>query len=284
MPHVERPDGALIHYEVHGGRGHPLLLIAPGGVSSQIESWERSRIHPVREFSDSFRVIAMDQRHAGRSLAPAAPFSYAETAKDQLAVLEHAGVERALVMGACIGCAHAFRLAHDAPERVSAIVAQDPVGLDETNSLATFFAMFDETMRVARADGMDAVLKAALESPVFSRNPAAGPFAARLHADPAFREQLRALGVESYVALVVRFRDGVWPDRRPYLSVEDAWMRRCPVPVLVLPGSDPFHPTGVALRIGRDAPRARCLAVDCRSGTNLPATLREIRAFLQAHS
>ncbi len=279
MPDVARPDGATIHYQ-SSGSGQPLLLIAPGGVSSQIEAWERSRIHPVREFADGFRVIAMDQRHAGRSFAPAVPFSYEQTAADQLAVLDHAGAGRAFVMGGCIGCAHAFRLAHDAPDRIAGIVAQDPVGLDDTNSLATFFAMFDETMRVARADGMDAVVKAALEEPIFSRNRAAGPFAARIHGDPGFREQVRSLRVEVYVALVVRFRDGVWPDRRPYFSVDESWMRRCPTPMLVLPGSDPFHPTGVARQICREAPRARCLDVDCRSDAKLPATLREIRAFL----
>jgi pimeloyl-ACP methyl ester carboxylesterase len=281
MPEFSRPDGATIHYEVSGA-GPPLLLIAPGGVSSQIEAWERSRIHPVRAFADGFRVIAMDQRHAGRSFAPAVPFSYEQTAADQLAVLDHAGAASALVMGGCIGCAHAFRLAHDAPGRIRAIVAQDPVGLDgATNSLATFFAMFDETMRVARADGMDAVVKAALEEPVFSKNRAAGPFAPRIHGDPAFREQIRAMRVEVYIALVVRFRDGVWPDRRPYFSVDESWMRTCATPILVLPGSDPFHPTVVARQICRDAPHARCLDVDCRSDAKLPATIESLRAFLR---
>ena len=38
MPTVTRPDGAVIHYETWGD-GFPLLLIAPGGVSSQIDFW-----------------------------------------------------------------------------------------------------------------------------------------------------------------------------------------------------------------------------------------------------
>ena len=40
MPEITRPDGATIHYEVVG-RGYPLLLIAPGGVSSQVAFWKR---------------------------------------------------------------------------------------------------------------------------------------------------------------------------------------------------------------------------------------------------
>ena len=36
MANVMRPDGAELHYQVTGA-GVPLLLLAPGGVSSQIE-------------------------------------------------------------------------------------------------------------------------------------------------------------------------------------------------------------------------------------------------------
>jgi pimeloyl-ACP methyl ester carboxylesterase len=228
-------------------------------------------------------VIAMDQRHAGRSPAPAAPFSYDLTAGDQLAVLDAAGARRAHVMGGCIGCAHAWRLVHDAPERFAAVVCQDPVGLDETNTLGAFFHMFDETMRLARAEGMDAIVRAAQAGPVFAANNAAGPFAQRIHDDPSFREAMRRMPVERYVALVVRFRDGIWPARAPFLTVSKEWMARCPAPMLVLPGSDPFHPTGVARLICRTAPRARCLDLDCRSPQKLGATVAAIRAFFTEH-
>lgn len=282
MPQLSRPDGATIHYEVFG-RGYPLLLIAPGGVSSQIGFWERSAINPIKAFAGDFMVIGMDQRHAGGSPAPAAPFSYDLTVADQLAVLDAVDVRQAHVMGGCIGCAHAWRLIHDAPDRITAVVCQNPVGLDETNSLGTFFRSFDETMRLARAEGMDAVVRAAEETPIFTANNAAGPFAQRIHDDPAFREELRRMPVERYVALIVRFRDGVWPDNPPYFTVSAEWMAHCPAPMLVLPGSDPFHPTGIAHQICRAAPRARCLDVDCRSPEKLESTIASVRAFLLEH-
>src|SRR5690606_31006746 len=83
MAFVERPDGARVRYEVYGS-GYPLLLIAPGGVSSSIEFWQRSTIKPAESFANEFMVIAMDQRHAGLSRAPLKPFSYAECNGDQL--------------------------------------------------------------------------------------------------------------------------------------------------------------------------------------------------------
>ncbi|MFN0095586.1 MAG: alpha/beta fold hydrolase [Dehalococcoidia bacterium] len=283
MPTISRPDGATIYYEVHGS-GYPLLLIAPGGVSSQVEFWRRGAINPITAFASDFQVIAMDQRFAGRSPAPAGAFSYDDCIADQLAVLDAVGVPRAHVMGGCIGCAHIWRLIATAPERVTAAVAQDPVGLDHTNSLGTFYAMFNETMRVARAEGVASVVAAAQRDPLFVTNNAAGPFSARLATDEAFRDEVRKMTVESYVALVIRFRDGMWPPNPPYFTVSEEWMKACPAPVLVLPGRDPFHPTSIAEQVCRDAPKGRCLPVDCREPANVAATVEEIRAFLKANT
>ena len=283
MPQIARPDGATIHYEVFGS-GYPLLLIAPGGVSSQIQFWERSSINPIERFADSFRVIAMDQRHAGQSLAPIRPFSYDVCNADQLAVLDELGIAQAHVMGGCIGCAHIWRLLSNAPGRISAAVAQDPVGLDESNELDVFYRMFHETMRVARTDGLEAVIRSAAENPLFVSNNAAGPFAPLLQASAQAREEFREMGRERYISLIVEFRDSMWPPSPPHFTVSEVWMRACQTPLLVLPGRDPFHPTGVAQQICREAPKAHCLAPDCREPANLEATVTAIKAFLKAHT
>lgn len=282
MPDVRRPDGATIHYEVFG-RGYPLLLLAPGGVNSQITSWERSAINPIAEFADEFQVIGMDQRHAGRSSAPAAAVSYGQLAADQIAVLDDAGVERAHVMGGCIGVAYLLRLIHDAPERVSAGVGQDPVGLDESNSIDVFTAMFDPTLTLARESGVGAVIDEALREPAFVRNNAAGPFAARLAVDAAFRKELAQMSSEAYQALVRAFSAGLWPGGSPYFSVPEEWLRQCPAPLLILPGNDPFHPAGISRRICREAPGAQCLDPDCRGEAKIRATTDHVRAFLRAN-
>ncbi len=283
MPQIARPDGATIHYEVFGS-GYPLLLIAPGGVSSQIQFWQRSSINPIERFADSFRVIAMDQRHAGQSLAPIRPFSYDVCNADQLAVLDELGIEQAHVMGGCIGCAHIWRLLSNAAGRISAAVAQDPVGLDESNELDVFYRMFHETMRVARADGLEAVIGSAAENSLFVANNAAGPFAPLLQASAKARQELLEMGRERYISLIVEFRDSIWPPNPPYFTVSEAWMRACQTPLLVLPGRDAFHPTGVARQICHEAPNAQCLAPDCREPADLEATVIAIETFLQAHT
>lgn len=283
MAFVERPDGARVRYEVYGS-GYPLLLIAPGGVSSSIEFWDRSIIKPAQEFANEFMVIAMDQRHAGLSRAPLKPFSYAECNGDQLAVLDAVGVKRAHVYGGCIGCAHIWSLLQQAPDRISAAVAQDPVGLDETNSIDTFNAMFAPTITLARTAGSGAVVEAALQNPLFVMNNAAGPFAPVIVDEESVQRKVRQMGGEAYAELIEEFQAGIWPNNPPYFTANDEFFAQCQTPILVMPGRDPFHPTGVAHRICRTAPKARCLAPDCRDEPNLAGTIEEVREFLREHA
>lgn len=283
MPEITRPDGATIHYEVFGA-GYPLLLIGPGGVSSQVEFWERSAINPIERFAGDFQVFAMDQRHAGRSLAPMRPFSYDICNADQLAVLDELGIQRAHVMGGCIGCAHAWRLMSNAPDRITAAVTQDPVGLEKPESIEVFYRMFHETMRIARADGLKAIVRSAQENPLFMANNGAGPFAPLLAASEAARAELIEMGRERYIALIVEFRDGMLPTGSPYCTVTEEWMRNCQTPMLVLPGRDEFHPPAISEKICREAPNVTCLAPDCREPGNLEATVESVRVFLKEHT
>ena len=128
------------------------------------------------------------------------------------------------------------------------------------------------------------MIESAQRDPIFMQNNEAGPFAQRIHDDPLFADALRAIRREGYIALVVEFRDGMWPQQPPYFAVNEVAVQRSHAPMLVLPGADPFHPTGIGERICNEAPNARCLAVDARAEDNLPATLDSIRAFLREHA
>ena len=65
MPVFKRDDIEL-YYEEHG-QGFPILLIAPGGMRSAVPFWERTPWNPIQHLAPHYRVIAMDQRNAGRS-------------------------------------------------------------------------------------------------------------------------------------------------------------------------------------------------------------------------
>jgi pimeloyl-ACP methyl ester carboxylesterase len=141
VPYFESGDVKL-YYETHG-EGFPVLLIAPGGMRSEMTFWERTPWNPVTQLSDRYRVIAMDQRNAGRSTAPVRPGDGWETyTADQLALLDHLGVDRFHVAGMCIGGSYIMALAAAAPQRVASGVVFQTIGLDDNR--AAFHAMFDD--------------------------------------------------------------------------------------------------------------------------------------------
>ena len=133
MPTIQRGD-ATIYYEERGS-GFPLLLLAPGGLNSTVDFWSRMPLNPLEAFStDGFRVIAMDQRNAGRSSGPLDTTDpWKMYAEDQLAVLDHLGIDQFMAMSSCIGCSFIFQLIEQAPHRLVAGVPMQPIGHDETN-------------------------------------------------------------------------------------------------------------------------------------------------------
>jgi pimeloyl-ACP methyl ester carboxylesterase len=130
MPTIER-NGATIYFEEHG-RGFPILTFAPAGLQSVIDVWRRpaAPINPMTEFSDSFRVIAMDQRNAGgKSRGPiTAQDGWPTYAADHLAVLDHLGIERCHLYGQCIGGSFILSLLKAQPQRIASAVLAQPIG------------------------------------------------------------------------------------------------------------------------------------------------------------
>lgn len=125
--------GVSIHYEEHGS-GFPLLLLAPGGLDSTIDFWPRAALNPLEAYADDFHLIAMDQRNAGTSTGP---FDTADPwgalVGDQLALMDHLGIDRFSVMGCCIGCSYALKMSELAPERLVAAVLEQPIGITDEN-------------------------------------------------------------------------------------------------------------------------------------------------------
>ena len=141
MPTFKRGDVSLYFEEF--GSGYPILLFAPGGMRSAIEFWHQSPFDPTVEFAKDFRVIAMDQRNAGQSTAPISASDGWETyAADHVALLDHLGVKSTHAMGGCIGGSYSLGLIKAIPDRVSAAVLQQPIGLAPHNR-EKFFEMFD---------------------------------------------------------------------------------------------------------------------------------------------
>lgn len=137
---------ATIHFDLEGpDNGFPTLLIAPGGMRSANEIWNDMPWNPRTALADTYRLIGMDQRNAGRSSAPvSADDGWATMRDDQLALLDHLGVERCHVIGMCIGGPYIAALLRKAPGRFASAVMLQPVGIEPDGSnRAAFYEMFD---------------------------------------------------------------------------------------------------------------------------------------------
>ncbi|MDQ8034801.1 MAG: alpha/beta fold hydrolase [Bordetella sp.] len=148
MPVVHLQE-SIIHYEEHGPRDAPVILtLAPGGLESQARFWRVRATGEFRSFPDprpilarGFRVIALDQRNAGQSVAPLdRPASWDDYADDHLGLLDSLGVDRFHLLGACIGGPFGFKLIERAADRVASFVVQATSGLDAHNR-----AVFDKS-------------------------------------------------------------------------------------------------------------------------------------------
>lgn len=140
MPIFERSDTKL-YYEEQGS-GFPILLIAPGGMRSAVPFWEKTPWNPIEQLAPNYRVIAMDQRNAGLSVAPiSATDGWHTYTQDQLALLDHLGVDKFHVAGMCIGGPYCMGLIQAAPQRVASAILFQTIGL--SNNKQAFFEMFD---------------------------------------------------------------------------------------------------------------------------------------------
>jgi pimeloyl-ACP methyl ester carboxylesterase len=240
MPDLARPDGTTIHYEVAGG-GSPLFLLAPGVVNSEARLWDERWPGIRQALATNHTVISMDQRYAGASTGPNTPFDYEHVTADHLAVLEAIGADVAIAVGVEIGANYALRLACTAPQQVHAALVVSPMARDAERPPAGY-RLFEETWRVMRADGLEAVIHAAKTNPRFDEAPAGGPYAARLAADDEFASETLRKGRERYVIRVVRFRDGMFPADSTLFSVGQAGIEGCRAPVDIAGGASELFP------------------------------------------
>ena len=115
MPILALAD-AEIHYEVFG-EGPPMVFLAA-------TAWPGTpwKLHQVSEFSRDHRVIVYDQRGTGASTTRGTDFSTARLAADAAALLEHLGVEGAIVCGHSNGGRVAQMLTVEYPRAVGRLV------------------------------------------------------------------------------------------------------------------------------------------------------------------
>lgn len=213
-------NGIEIYYEEFGA-GEPLVLVP--GLGGTVESWTAQ----IRHFKRRYRVIALDNRGAGRSSMPYGPYTMDQMASDLLGLLDALGItEPVRLVGASLGGILAQCFIHHYPQRVCKLVLVC-TGVSGGDPRVTFPSM--QVIQkmvfpgVTPAQRLRTLFGVFYHRDYLAANPGIVDDAVRLHAH---------IGVQPDYAAKAQFNAA--QDARPYYK----WLAKITVPVLIMHGED----------------------------------------------
>ncbi len=232
-----------IHYE-EAGSGAPLLVLPGGGFNATIAGLADHAFNPLDAFADTNRVIALDLRNAngGQSEGPLdADRTWDSFTDDQLALADHLGLDRFIVMGFCIGGPLIWNLLQRAGDRVAAAVLVHPSG---------YSSAVPNVFRDLNLAGW------------------APEFVAR-------RPEVTMETVAQFLDnMYTKRADFVF-------TVDRDFVRNCQTPVLILPDDIPPHPYAAAMETALLAPNAQVSLYPWKENARkIELALNHIRGFL----
>jgi pimeloyl-ACP methyl ester carboxylesterase len=256
MPIVDI-DGIKTRYETCGS-GPPILMFSPGGFNATLDNWSTlgvyARTKPLEHLSQRYTCISFDRRETGQSGGRVERLTWGHYVVQGKGLLDHLGIERAHLMGGCLGCSPVLAFAVAYPQAVSGMVLYWPAGgakyrLNSQQRFAAHLAFVQE-------NGLAGVVAVACESgKSFGADPRGGPWAATLRTDPAFARLYAALDVDRYKLMVAGMSRCLFDrDTVPGAEPEDLMGLR--IPALIIPGNDDSHATSAARYLGECLPKA----------------------------
>lgn len=232
-----------VHYQ-EAGSGPPLLVIPGGGLNATIAGLDYHAFNPLEALADSYRVVALDLRNAneGHSSGPleiTRPWD--AFSDDQLALMDHLGINQFRVLGFCIGGPMIWNLLKRASERVLSAVLVHPSGFNSSapdiyyqNNMKDWGPKFCEQR-------------------------------------PEITMQMVAEYLDSMYTSRADF----------LFTVDRDFVRNCETPVLVLPDDIPAHPYVTAMETALLSPNAQVSLYPWKENDRkIQIALRHIRSFM----
>ncbi len=120
MPTIKVRD-INVYYEIHGV-GEPLVLIQGLGFEISIITEGMGKSTYQDKFAQKYKVIAFDNRGAGRTDMPDVPYSVEMMAEDTIGLMDALGIERAHLLASSMGACIALMIAAKHPERIKGLI------------------------------------------------------------------------------------------------------------------------------------------------------------------
>ncbi|QUG99640.1 alpha/beta fold hydrolase [Saccharopolyspora erythraea] len=243
-------DGVLLHATAVGD-GPTVVLLHGGGPD------HRSLLPLARRLADRSALVVPDVRGYGRSVcADPASHTWARYADDVVDLLDHLGVDRAVVGGTGLGATVAMRTAAAHADRVAGTVLISVEDIEDDEAKRAETAFMDAFAERVRTEGVEAAWEPIL--------PALAPVIGGLVRDAIPRSDPASVAAAAAIG-----RD------RSFRTVEE--VAAVTAPTLVFPGIDERHPTALAARIAEVMPRARLVpaafSADLRTADDLAAAV-----------
>ncbi|NRP74350.1 Dihydrolipoyllysine-residue acetyltransferase component of acetoin cleaving system [Ensifer psoraleae] len=278
-------DGIATRYEVLGS-GPPLLMYSPGGFDATIEKWRTQGIYAEIQFLEQlpehFTCITFDRRETGQSGGRVERVTWSDYVRQGKGLLDHLGIDKAYLMGGCMGCCVVAAFAAELPESVLGMVLFWPVG--GARYRIAGHQRFAEHLAFVHQNNLEAVVALAKESnKAFGADPRGGPWVSVLRHDPEFAERYVRQNVDHYKAILAGMpRTLLDRDTSPGAEPED--LLRLNIPTLIIPGADASHATSAARYLQECIPGSQYWDVPVLEQTSAATNARVIEFLRQAEA
>jgi len=240
-----------LHYVIEGAADKPVLVMS-NSLGTTLDMWGPQ----MAALTAHYRVLRYDTRGHGRSALPSSSFGMRELAEDVIAIMDHAGIERAHFCGLSMGGMTGMYLARHHAGRFGRFV------LANTAALIGPESVWNTRIETVRRDGMAAIVNGVLarwftDHYVLTRRDEYEPV----------RRMLTGTSAEGYVANCAAVRDA---DLRGLLPGVQA-------PVLVIAGEQDLATTAAqGQEVARAIPGAEYLELAAAHLSNweLPEAFR----------
>jgi pimeloyl-ACP methyl ester carboxylesterase len=271
-------DGLTTHYEIRGS-GLPLLMFSPGGFDATLDKWTSlgvyARVRMLDHLTRKYMCVVFDRRETGQSGGRVERITWGHYVDQGYGLLRHLHIDRAHVMGGCMGCSPAIAFAVAHPGTTLSLLLWWPVG--GARYRINGHLRFAEHLACVKQHGLGEVVALARSSDnSFGQDPRGGPWVTMLRRDHSFAASYLRQDVDRYVQLVAGMARTLL-DRDTVPGAEPEDMLRLDVPALIVPGRDAAHATSAARYLEECLPRAEYwdVPVEQQTEQNAPARLLE---------
>ena len=240
-------DGIATRYEVQGA-GPPLLMFAPAGYNASLEKWDTQGVYAKTKMMQTLRqyftCIVYDRRECGQSGGRIERVTWRHFVEQGAGLLDYLDIDKAHMMGGCIGCPQVAAFGTMLPERVKSMVLYWPVG--GARFRMSNFYRFGQHIAFVDEHGLEGVVEHVNNTTeAFGSDPKGGPWTLMIRNDKDFAARFIRQDKERYKQIVLATCRTLYDrDTAPGAEPED--LMQLDIPTLIVPGKDNSHATSAA--------------------------------------